>query len=424
MFKRVSICAGTIIAICVFAAVAVAQDSGSELPKGWIVAAAPGIFDEPAKLQKVMKATDGLATPGREPADGWYAELGNMPTGAGWVSLGPGYRRHLLNGRAIAVVSASASWRLYGMFQGHVELPHLANDRVLIGVQARYQDLRQIRYFGVGNDSTLASGSAYRFKNWDFIGYGLLRANSWLSLAGRFGGIPQPDLLRAAGPRLSLPSTLTVFDETSAPGIASPPSFLHGDIALTADWTDHSGHPTRGGVYRVSAAGYADRDRGRNSFRRYEVEATQYVPLFTTKWIGAVRVWHVFSDTAPGQKVPFYLMPTVGGGNTLRGYTDFRFRDRHAQIVSVESRLALFTHVDLAAFADVGKVGARVHDLDLRHLKHSYGIGLRLHNASTTLARLDVGHSVEGWHVLFRMSEPLKRSAPASGRSAVVPFVQ
>jgi outer membrane protein assembly factor BamA len=136
-----------------------------------------------------------------------------------------------------------------------------------------------------------------------------------------------------------------------------------------------------------------------------------------------VHGWGVISDTSAERDVPFYLMPSLGGGNTLRGYTDFRFHDRNMEVLNAESRWALFSHVDVAAFADAGKVAPRAGDLDFHHLKYSYGAGLRLHNASSTLARLDVGHSTEGWHVFFKVSEPLKRSAPASGRSSVVPFI-
>jgi outer membrane translocation and assembly module TamA len=93
------------------------------------------------------------------------------------------------------------------------------------------------------------------------------------------------------------------------------------------------------------------------------------------------------------------------------------------QAFSAESRWALFTHVDAAVFADAGKVASRVADLDVRHLKTSYGAGLRVHNATATLVRLDVGHSVEGWQLFLKISDPFKRSIPISGRSAVVPFV-
>src|SRR5262249_18265032 len=131
----------------------------------------------------------------------------------------------------------------------------------------------------------------------------------------------------------------------------------------------------------------------------------------------------VFSDTQGGREVPFYLMPSLGGGNTLRGYTDYRFHDRNMQSFNAESRWALFAHLDVAAFYDAGKVGARARDLDFSDLRHAYGARLRLHNSTTTLARLDVGHSVEGWHVFFKMTDPFRRSKPAFGRPSVAPFV-
>lgn len=150
---------------------------------------------------------------------------------------------------------------------------------------------------------------------------------------------------------------------------------------------------------------------------------SQFIPLFTAKWILALHGWEVWSDTSGSSVVPFYMLPSLGGKNTLRGYQEYRFHDRDMQAFNVESRWALFAHVDVAAFIDLGKMAARAGDLDFTQLKRSYGAGLRLHNATSTLARFDVGHSVEGWRVFFKISDSFKRSVPASGRSAVVPFV-
>jgi hypothetical protein len=93
------------------------------------------------------------------------------------------------------------------------------------------------------------------------------------------------------------------------------------------------------------------------------------------------------------------------------------------QVFNAESRWALFSHLDAAVFVDAGKVASRAGDLDFTDLKKSYGAGLRVHNATSTLARIDIGHSMEGWRVFFKISDPFKRSTPASGRSAVIPFV-
>lgn len=423
MAKRVSACAAVLITIVAAGQRAYAQDAAADLPKGWIIATPPGIFSEPSALRKLMNATDGVAAPDRVRGDGPYVELGDMITGSGWISAGPGYRQHLLGGRALVDASAAVSWNNYQVVQGSFELPHLAHDRVSLGGRVMHQDLRRVEYFGLGNDSSKSGESAYRFTNTDVVGYGTYRATPWLLVNGRFGWIPTSSLDNPSGPRLTAPSTFSVFNDGSAPGLSSPaPSFLHGDVDLLLDWCDHRGHPTNGGVFRAAIAGYSDRDGG-DSFRRYELELSQVAPLFTSKWIVAVHGWEVFSDTSAGQQVPFYLMPSLGGQNTLRGYTDFRFHDRDMQSFNAESRFALFSHLDVAAFYDTGKVASRAGDLDFSGMKHAYGAGLRLHNASSMLARLDVGHGTEGWHVFFKMNDPFRRTKPAFGRSSVVPFV-
>src|SRR5260221_4331795 len=136
-----------------------------------------------------------------------------------------------------------------------------------------------------------------------------------------------------------------------------------------------------------------------------------------------MRGWEVISKTSKGQTVPFYLMPSLGGHKTLRGYYDYRFHDNNMQAVNAEVRCSLFTHLDAAAFADAGKVAARTEDLDFTDLRKSFGFGFRVHNATSTLVRLDVGNSVEGWHVFVKLSDAFKRSAPAHAGPAIVPFV-
>jgi hypothetical protein len=395
----------------------------TNLPAGWIIPTPTGLLSEPALLRRLVRISEIAADDEREPADGLYVETANMITGEGWISAGPGYRHQVLDGRLRFDASAAVSWKLYNVVQASVELPRLANERLTIGAQVMHQDFLQVDYFGLGNESSVSDQSAYRFKNADILGYAAVRAADWLTVSGRFGDIPRPSLSAAAGPRVPVPSTVDLFSDATAPGIFAPPSFLHGDVLVIVDRRDHKGHPTGGGLYQLGAATYLDRDSGTYSFRRYEVEASQFVPLFTKKWILALHGREIFSDTTSGHVVPFYLMPSLGGKNTLRGYHDYRFHDNDMQAFNAEVRCALFTHLDAAVFADAGKVASRSDHLDARHLKNSYGVGLRVHNATATLIRFDVGHSVEGWQVFIKVSDPFKRSTPMSGRSAVVPFV-
>jgi Omp85 superfamily domain len=391
-----------------------------ELSRGWITPP-PGIVPEPSILSKLAKSTDSALGAGTR--EGWYFQTGSLITGGGWISGGPGYRLTMFDGRARVEASAALSWNLYKSAQASFQLPELARGRLSLGTTVSYQDSLQVKYFGIGNDTPESDRSAYRFHNADVVGTGRLQANRWLSIDGRLGWMPRPTLSAASGPRLRVPNTVDLFSEATAPGIATQPAFIHGDISMVADSRDHAGHPTSGGLYRVGAGVYSDRDAGTYSFRRYEVEAAQFIPLGTRKLVLALRAWEVFSGTSAGKGVPFYLMPSLGGHNSLRGYYDYRFHDNDLQGFSAESRLALLTHMDLAVFADAGKVAVSASDLDVRHLKTSYGAGVRFHNATSTLLRLDAGHGAEGWRVFLKLSDSFRRTTPASGRTAVVPFV-
>src|ERR1700680_746410 len=121
-----------------------------------------GLLSEPSFLAKAINRADSELNQSGGPKDGFYPELGNMITGSGWVSAGPGYRQHLFDGHAVVHVSAAVSWNLYKMAQGRFELPSLAHDHLSLGAQAIYQDLLQVNYFGLGNNSVLSDRSGYR----------------------------------------------------------------------------------------------------------------------------------------------------------------------------------------------------------------------------------------------------------------------
>jgi len=229
----------------------------ANLPPGWVPSTPAGLIAEPSLLRKIAIASE--STTGGEPKDGFYVETGNMITGEGWISAGPGYRQRILDGAAVIDGSAAVSWNLYRTAQVSLQFPHLAHDRLSIGGQTMYQDVLRVEYFGPGNHSRKSDQSAYRFNNFDVVAFGRVQANRWLSVDGRVGWIPRPDLSTATGPRVNVPNTVDLFSEATAPGIRTQPSFIHSDVAVIADTRDHVGHPTIGGLYRASAAIYSDR---------------------------------------------------------------------------------------------------------------------------------------------------------------------
>jgi Omp85 superfamily domain len=402
-------------------------DEGPEQEPG-ITSAVPhvntGLLTEPRLVTSLIdQAFSRLGDTGT-PRNGFYAELSNMITGSGWVSLGPGYRRYVLNDRAFIDASAAVSWRAYNMMQARFEMPRLFDDRLSVGTQLMWQDQTQINYFGIGPNSLETDQSQYQMQSIDSVGYATLRPVPSLALAGEFGFLRRPDILSPGGTfKPSLPTTMQEFPNN--PGVSDPfqPNYLHGEVSLTSDTRNHRSFPTSGHVYRTQMTSFFDQSTsvGQFTFRQYEAEGVQFIPVLDERnWIFALHGWIVWSDVPSGNQIPFYLLPSLGGNNSLRSYTDYRFHDQNLLLTNVESRWALWTHLDGALFVDAGNVGARVQNLNLD--KVSIGGGLRLHTERATFARLDIAHGAEGWNVVFRTTDPL-RLARLTRRVAAVPFV-
>jgi hypothetical protein len=380
-----------------------------------------GFVAEPRIISRALDFTTRLVGDGGEVKNGFYPDLGNMPTGAGWISVGPGYRHWFAGDEVFVDGSAAISWRAYKMVQARIELPQLLRSRLTLGSQARWQDLTQVTYFGEGPAAEEWQRSEYRLESVNVAGYATLRPAQWLSIGGRAGWLGRPSIATPAGTfKRGYAATQDVFPEDPVFARADQPNYGYGEVSVAVDDRDHRSHPTRGGLYRAAWSGYSDRDTGGFSFGRSEVEAARFLPLASSRVVLAAHGWLVATHAADGQDVPFYLEPSLGGHNTLRGYADYRFHDRATLVFNVESRIALFTHLDAAVFADAGNVAPRVGDLNVD--RRSYGVGLRMHTRRATFARVDVAHGSEGWRFLFRMKDPL-HLARLSTRTAPVPFV-
>ena len=102
-----------------------------------------------------------------------------------------------------------------------------------------------------------------------------------------------------------------------------------------------------------------------------------------------------------GQTIPFYMLPALGGGSSLRGFPSWRFRDRHSLLLSADWRVLASHFLDLAVFYDAGKVVAATSELNLEGLKTDYGVGIRMHGPLSTPVRIDVAKSNEGLQLIF-----------------------
>jgi hypothetical protein len=64
-----------------------------------------GLLSQPSFITRAINFVDSEVDQ-RGSRDGFYPDFGNMITGAGWISAGPGYRRHFWNQHALVDGSA------------------------------------------------------------------------------------------------------------------------------------------------------------------------------------------------------------------------------------------------------------------------------------------------------------------------------
>jgi hypothetical protein len=289
------------------------QESPPPLPEA---ASEPqGFLAEPAAVERAALFMDRHFA-GGETSNGFYIDFANMIPGSGWISGGPGYRYWSAKDRMFLDTSAAISWRGYKTAQARFELPRLARSRLALGSQVRWADFKQVDHFGEGPDTPEFNRQEYRIESTNLVGYATVRPAKWLGIGAEIGWLK--------------PSISNI-----ATAIPAETTFVHSEASVTADTRDFPGHPTRGTLLRAAAANYSDRDSGVLSFRRYEAEGAGFVPLADARVVFALRGWLVASDTGDGQVVPFYLQPSLGGHNTLRGYPDYRFHDRNMLVLNL-----------------------------------------------------------------------------------------
>ena len=96
------------------------------------------------------------------------------------------------------------------------------------------------------------------------------------------------------------------------------------------------------------------------------------------------------------------MLPTLGGSDDLRGFEDFRFRDRNMVVVNAEYRWEAFSGLDVALFADAGQVAARASDFGLRDMNTAAGFGFRFNTAKKVFYRSMSGSRREGTRVYMK----------------------
>ena len=153
-------------------------------------------------------------------------------------------------------------------------------------------------------------------------------------------------------------------------------------------------------MYGVSFHDFADHNSA-FGFRRVDYEAIQHIPLLRDAWVLSFRARAETTYTGDDEQIPFFMLPALGGGSSLRGFSSWRFRDQHSMLLQAEWRVLANRFLDMAVFYDAGKVVPRLADFTFEGLKSDYGLGFRLHGPAATPLRIELAKSNEGLAIVF-----------------------
>jgi outer membrane protein assembly factor BamA len=334
-----------------------------------------------------------------ESPTGFRLALGGLVTQGGFA-MGPEYYRpDLLNGEMQFRIGARASFRRYQIYDALVRFPHIAKDRIFLELYAAHRNYPQINYYGPGPNSARTGRSNFRYEDTTYDATAALIPVRRLHV-GLTAGYMQINVGPGTNNRLA--STEKTYTPVQTPGIDRQSNFLRFGPTIRYDYRDRPGDPHKGGNYQVSYIYYDDRKVNTGNHKKFIGDIQQYIPFFNEKRVIALRGRTELSYRNPNQVIPFYLQPTVGGSDDLRGFRPFRFYDNNSLVLNAEYRWEIFTGFDMALFADRGKVFNRHAQLNFKGLEKSHGFGLRFSSRTAVVTRIDVGFSREGFQVWFK----------------------
>jgi hypothetical protein len=314
--------------------------------------------------------------------------FGGIKPGSG-IALGPAVSYTFADG-AYAQIKGVYSIRNFSVLQGRYDTRSFWRRRATLVTRMRWQNAPELDLYALGPDSPRAHGR-YGEEKTEVRTQLELRVSRNMRVAAGYGfeRYVLSNAFIEAGedhPLQSIPSV---------PGLSSRPSFTHDFISCVRD-TRKTEYGRSGRVIDATLDQYHDWRNGLYSFQKFEGGVRQLVPVFSRDAVDlSGRIWS--STAGAGHAVPFFLMPTLGGGDYLEAFNLYRFRDRNAVWLNAEYRHAIRPALDVAGFYEAGVVGPSFRAMSAGRAARTVGGGVLVHTKTATIVRADVAHGREGY---------------------------
>jgi hypothetical protein len=377
----------------VFASPAAAQESREDIIAKQQAEKATNI--KPPETSEAERIYLGVKSKLLEAPNGFYPYFDSVYSGGGFT-LGGGYR-HYYGDRSLINLKGLYSLTQYKLIELSTESPGHFGGKLDLRGMLGWRDATQVGYYGLGTAQTSVDDRAnFRFEQTYVGAEARVHPVGWV-VFGAGVNYEEFDTKEGEG---NFPSIEQVYTPETAPGLGADPKYLHSIASAGIDWRPAPGYARRGGLYEVRYHNYADRDET-FSFDRVDGEIVQHLPLLRENWVVSLHGL-VQTTLDDDDAVPYFLLPSLGSGSSLRAFQSWRFRDRHSLLLQAEWRwIPNRTGFDVALFADAGKVTRHRSDLDLEHLKSDFGIGFRFHGPAFTPLRIEFAKGNEGLQIVF-----------------------
>jgi Omp85 superfamily domain len=340
----------------------------------------------PNEAEQIFERIDTLLEGG---ALRWHPYFESAYSGGGFT-LGVGHVNYV---GGYNYIDARGSYTISGYKRAEVEFvaPRLFNRRGQLSVLGGWREATEVGFYGIGTNTSEDDRTNYLFQQ--PYASGLLSVFPTRRILMLRGGLELSRWSQESGEG-SVPSVEERYTAETLPGLGAEVTYLHTQGTVGLDWRRSPGYSRRGAYVGATLHDYNDRD-GDFGFRMAEYEGIAHLPILRDAWVLSFRGRVQHATGKDDQQIPFFMLPALGGGSSLRGYASWRFRDQSSLLLQAEWRIIVNRYLDLAFFYDTGKVAARTSDLDFDGLKDDYGVGIRFHGPFTTPLRVEVARSRE-----------------------------
>jgi Omp85 superfamily domain len=310
--------------------------------------------------------------------------IGGTPADSGF-SAGAEIARKGLVGPIDGRVKGVFSVKKYELMEAAIEVPEL-RPWLAFKVTGRYRNLPEEDFWGLGNQTSQNQRTNYLLEDVDttaafetfFHGFrtgvsaGYLKINTGPGRDHRFPSTPE--------------------------SLQLGPAYTHVGVSFAYESLDIPSDSHKGGRYAVEWTSFL------SSFQRYVIDVRRFIPITANDRIG-LRAETTFTRSSTPEQIPFFMLPTAGGKDTVRGFNHYRFRDLNALVLNAEYRRPVASFLDAVAFVDAGRVSTLASDLGPRHLHPSAGFGARVKFGQRVFFGIDLGFGPEGQRLWFRSGQ-------------------